>query len=418
MNDLVLPKENILCIDIKSFYASCAAVMHGLNPLECYLAVISDKERKGSLVLAASPKLKKEFGIRTGSRLFEIPDDPRIVLVEPNMETYLRISTEITKVFYRYVPKESIQTYSVDESFLKVDGAFHLWGDSETIARKIKDDLEREFQLPAAIGIGSNMLLAKLALDLEAKKTGIARWTYEDVPEKLWPVSPLSSMWGIGKRLEKTLNRMGIFTVGQLANYPLDVLKAKFGIMGVQLYYHAWGIDLSHIGALVSENQKSFGNSQILLKDYTREEDIQHVLLEMCEEVARRAREHKKVGKTISLSIGFSHKENGGGFARSRTREEPTNSTMELYETCLALFREHYNGQTVRQISVSLSHLSDDGELQLSLFEPNRWRQKRLGYVVDRLRRKYGSHILLRAVSYTEAGTSRRRARLMGGHKI
>ena len=170
-----LPKKQILCIDMKSFYASCSAVMEGLDPLQCYLAVVGGKERQGSVVLAASPKLKKEFGIKTGSRLFEIPKDPRIRVVDPKMGTYVRISMEITRVFHRYVPKEAIHTYSVDESFIGVDGTVKLWGDAHTIARKIKDDIEREFQLPCAVGIGPNMLLAKLSLDLDAKKKGIAR---------------------------------------------------------------------------------------------------------------------------------------------------------------------------------------------------------------------------------------------------
>ena len=170
MDYAMLPRHQILCVDMKSFYASCSAVMKGLDPLNCYLAVVGDKERPGSVVLAASPRMKSEFGIKTGARLFEIPKDDRIILEEPKMATYLRISTEITRLFHRYVPKEAIHTYSVDESFLKIDGTTGLWGDAQYIAEKIKDDIEREFQLPCAIGIGPNMLLAKLCLDLEDKK--------------------------------------------------------------------------------------------------------------------------------------------------------------------------------------------------------------------------------------------------------
>jgi DNA polymerase V len=412
-----LPHHKILCIDMKSFYASCSAVMLGLDPLECHLAVVGDRDRQGSIVLAASPKLKKDFGIKTGSRMFEIPKDPRILLVEPKMATYVRISTEITRLFHRYVPKDAIHTYSVDESFIKIDGATHLWGDAMTIARKIKDDMEREFQLPCAIGIGPNLLLSKLCLDLEAKKEGIAEWRYEDVPEKLWPLSPLSEMWGIGRRLEKTLNRMGIFSVGQLAQYDLEKLEAKFGVMGNQLYYHAWGVDLSEIGAPIMEGQISFGKSQILLRDYKERKEIKSVILEMCEEVARRARTHKKAGRTVSFGIGYSQEEFGGGFHRSRTVEEPTNITMDLYRVCLELFEENYNGRTVRKISIALSNITEDETMQISLFDPKRWEKRELGYVVDKIRRKYGSAALLRAVSYTEAGTARHRARLVGGHK-
>lgn len=413
-----LPKNKILCVDMKSFYASCAAVILGLDPLNCYLAVAGNKERQGSVVLAASPRLKKEFGIKTGSRLFEIPNDPRIQVVEPKMATYLRIATEISRVFNRYVPKEAIHVYSVDESFIKVDGALHLWGDAHTIAKKIKADIEREFQLPCAAGIGPNMLLAKLCLDLDAKKKGVAEWTYEDVQTKLWNVSPLREMWGIGRRVEKTLNGMGIFTVGQLARYDLEKLEKKFGIMGNQLYHHAWGVDLSDLGAPLIEGQISFGKSQILLRDYKEESEIKAVILEMCEEVARRTRTHRKAGRTISLGIGYSQDEFGGGFHRSRTIQQPTNVTMDLYRVCLELFHEHYNGKTVRQISLAIGNIVDDRELQLDLFDRGAYKRRELGYVVDSVRRRYGSGSLLRAVSYTAAGTAKHRATLVGGHKM
>jgi len=402
---------------MKSFYASCSAVMLGYDPLKCYLAVVGNLNQPGSVVLAASPRLKKDFGIKTGSRLFEIPKDDRIQLVEAKMSTYLRVATEITRLFNRYVPKDAIHIYSVDESFIKIDGTSDLWGDARLVAEKIKEELFREFQLTCSIGIGPNMLLSKLCLDLEAKTTSIAEWTYEDVSKKLWPVAPLRKMWGIGKRVERTLNGMGIFTVGQLAHSDLHLLEKKFGVMGNQLYYHAWGIDLSELGAPIIEGQISFGKSQILLRDYKAKEEIVCVILEMCEEVARRARERKKAGRTISLGIGYSDKEFGGGFLRSFSVEEPTNTTMDLYRVCLRLFETHYTGKTVRQISIALSNVTDDKYVQLNLFEPRKVSEKQLGYTVDQIRKRHGGVSLLRAISYTKAGTARKRAALVGGHK-
>jgi DNA polymerase V len=411
------PYERILCVDMKSFFASCSAVMLGLDPMTCYLVVVGDTERQGSIVLAASPKMKEDFGIKTGSRLFEVPKDPRIRVVNPEMGTYVRISTEITRLFHRYVPKEAIHTYSIDESFLKVDGAENIWGDAVTIAAKIRNEIYKEYGLHCAIGIGPNMLLSKLCLDLEAKKTGIAEWTFEDVEKKLWPLSPLSKMWGIGSRMERNLNRMGIFTVGQLANYPLELLEKKFGIMGNQLYHHAHGVDLSDIGAPIMQGQISFGKGQILLRDYPNPNEVKHVILEMCEEVGRRARQHKKAGRTISLGIGYSKDEFGGGFHRSRTIDEPTNITLDLYKVCLELFEENYQEKTVRRIDISLSNIVEDSEMQLNLFYSNKPKQRKLGYTMDAIRAKYGSTAILRAVSYTNAGTARHRSKLVGGHK-
>ncbi|NSL50429.1 Y-family DNA polymerase [Calidifontibacillus erzurumensis] len=412
-----IPHQKILCIDMKSFFASCAAVKLGLDPLTCYLVVVGDINQQGSIVLAASPKMKSEFGIKTGNRLFEVPNDPRIKIVDASMASFLKTSTDITKLFYQFVPKECIHVYSIDESFLKIDGTERLWGSALDTARKIREAIAKQFQLPCSIGIGPNMLMAKLCLDLEAKKRGIAEWTYTDVKTKLWNVTPLSKMWGIGPRLERTLNRMGIMTVGQLANYPLALLEKKFGIIGNQLYYHTHGIDFSEIGAPILKGQVSFAKGQILLRDYDDPKEIKHVILEMCEEVARRARTARKCGRTVSLGIGYSKHVGGGGFYRSKTMEEPTNVTMDIYRTCLELFAENYAHRTVRKISVTLSNVSDDDMLQLSLFEENKVRERELGYVMDAIRKKHGPNAILRAVSYTKAGTARRRNKLIGGHQ-
>ena len=411
------PHNKILCIDMKSFYASCAAVSLGLDPLTCYLVVVGDNERQGSVVLAASPRMKSDFKIKTGNRLFEIPNDPRIIVVNAKMKTFLETSVAISKIFNRFVPKECIHTYSVDESFLKVDGTERLWGDAKSCAERIRHTIVQELGLPSAVGIGPNMLLAKLCLDLEAKKSGIAEWAYEDVETKLWKVSPLSEMWGIGSKTEKTLNRMGIMTVGQLANYPLELLEKKFGVMGNQLYHHAWGVDLSELGAPIMQGQISFGKGQILLRDYDDPVEVKHVILEMCEEVARRARTARKAGRTISLGIGYSKNVGGGGFHRSRTIDEPTNITMNIYRTCLQLFDENFTNRIVRQISITLSNVCDDEQIQLSLFEENKVKERELGYVMDAIRKKHGPNAILRAVSYTKAGTALHRNKLVGGHR-
>lgn len=164
------PDRSILCVDMKSFYASIIAVHEGLDPLTCHLAVVGNTDRTGSVVLAASPAMKRDFKIKTGSRLFEIPDDPRISIHNPKMGLFVRVSTEITKLFFRYVPPSAVHTYSVDESFLDVSGLEKVWGTPEEIADQIQRDILLDFGLPSTIGIGPNMLMAKLCLDLAAKK--------------------------------------------------------------------------------------------------------------------------------------------------------------------------------------------------------------------------------------------------------
>ncbi|MFJ7973523.1 DNA polymerase thumb domain-containing protein [Psychrobacillus sp. NPDC096389] len=412
-----LKNRQIICIDIRSFFASCAAADAGLDILSTPIAVIGNLEQKGSIVLAASPMMKKEFGVKTGTRLFEIPDHPSIHLIEPKMEFFVRVSMEITRYLNQFVPSEAIHVYSVDECFADLGGTEKLWGPVEGTIKHIQDGLYNQFQLPCAVGMGPNMLMAKLALDLEAKKTGFAKWTYEDVQQKLWPIAPLSKMWGIGSRLEKTLNNMGIINVGQLAKTPLATLEAKFGIMGNQLYHHAWGLDLSELGAPLAEGQISYGKGQVLFRDYRSKAEIMTVVLEMCEDVARRAREAEMVGRTVHLSMSYSKDAFGGGFNRSRSIDEPTNATMTIYKVCEQIFDDFYDHRPIRKLAISITNLEPEYSMQLSLFEEDNWKVRELGKTMDYLRSKYGSNAILRAVSYTEAGTARKRAGLLGGHK-
>lgn len=153
------------------------------------------------------------------------------------------------------------------------------------------------------------------------------------------------------------------------------------------------------------------------MRDYSTKQEILVVLLEMCEDVARRAREVKKQGRTISLGLSYSKGAFGGGFHRSCTIEEPTNDTLKIFAVCKQLLHHFYNGKPVRKLTVTLSNIESEYAIQLSLFDEGRWRSRKLGETMDRLRTKYGSTAILRAVSYTDAGTARMRAALVGGHK-
>ena len=413
-----MPRRSIMCVDMKCFYASCMASWAHLDVLKEAIAVVGNFQQKGSIVLAASPLMKKRFQVKTGTRVYEIPKHPDIHLFEPKMEYFVRMSVEITKLLHSYVPKEAIHVYSIDESFVDLTGTEKLWGDPVETAHKIQEELYRQFEIPSTVGMGPNMLLAKLALDLDAKKTGFAKWDFEDVEKKLWKVTPLSKMWGIGHRTERTLNNMGIFSVGDLAHADLAILEKRFGIMGNQLYHHAWGIDLSKVGeAPLVEGQISYGKSQILMRDYNTKKEVLAVLLEMCEDVARRAREAYKVGRTITLGIAYSKNAFGGGFQRSHTIDEATNDTMAIYRVCQQILNEHYNERPVRQISVSITKLESEHSMQLNFFDTSRFKRRKLGAAMDHLRTHYGSAAVLRAVSYTDAGTAVKRSQLLGGHK-
>ena len=136
----------------------------------------------------------------------------------------------------------------------------------------------------------------------------------------------------------------------------------------------------------------------------------------MCEDVAMRARNAKKTGRTVHLSLGYSKRAAGGGFSRSYTMSEATNDTMALYRACVGLFDKFHDGSPVRRLDIRLTHLEDEYAVQLSLFDEGNWRNRKLGETMDAIRHKYGTAAILRAASYTKAGTARERERLVGGH--
>lgn len=416
MMQTALPNRSIICIDMKCFYASCIALIEGLDVMQIPIAVIANFNQPGSVVLAASPPMKERFKIKTGNRLFEIPKHPDIRLFEPKMDFFLDMSVAITKLIMQYVPREAIHVYSVDECFVDLTGTEKLWGAPEVTAKAIQQAIFEQFHIPSSIGMGPNMLIAKLALDLAAKSSGFAKWTYDDIPTKLWSIHPLSEMWGIGKQMEKNLNAMGIFTVGGLAHANLEDLEARFGVMGNQLYYHAWGIDYSTFGEPLVKGQISYGKGQMLMRDYRTSAEILVVILEMCEDVAKRARMANHAGRTISLGLSYSHKAMSKGFYRSKTVELPTNDTLTIYAVCKELLAQHFLGEPARQLSIRLSNIESERSIQLNLFDSTKDKRQQLALTMDAIRNKFGATSLLRAVSYTSAGTAIQRKRLVGGH--
>lgn len=412
-----LPHNDILCIDMRSFYASCEAVSMGLDPNNCYLAVVGDPKLAGSVVLAASPLLKSHFAIKTGNRLFEIPKNNGIHIVRARMGYYLQISIAITEIFYQYVALEDLHIYSIDEAWLKVDASKHLFGSKYEIAQKIKNHILSDFGLHCAVGIGPNRFLSKVCLDNEAKKKGIAQWDYEDVPEKLWPLET-KKCWGIGTATANKLKDLGINTLGDLAHFPLDVLEYKFGIMGNQLYYHAWGVDLSTIqNNMDFPRPKSIGKGITLEKDYKEFDALATVVLELCEDVCRRARKQGLAGRTVHLTLHYSKAQGGGRFSHSLTKSTPSNLTMEVYALCLELLQKHNPLRWVGKINLSLGNFSQHQEFQLHLF-PSPEKEKKIAELMDDLQDRFGTTAIMRARFLKEEAITLKQKNKIGGHYL
>lgn len=412
------PRRRVLCIDVKSFFASVEAVRRGLDPLEAYIAVVSDVGRTGAVVLASSPRVKLEYNIKTGNRLFEIPKRSRIMVVDPNMALYIKMNQAIQNIFRRFVTDEDLHVYSIDESILDVTASHDLFGPAETIAEAILKTVKDELGLIVTVGIGDNPLLAKLALDNEAKKRPpwIAKWTYEMVPETVWKIQPLTAFWGISRGYDTKLKRMGIYTIEALAHANPVWLQKTLGVMGVQLYYHAWGLDASIISQKERPKSKSYSKNQILMRDYDIKAEILMIIKEMVGDVCARLRKHQEKCQEVYLGIGYSDRNLQMGFTARIKLVRPEHSTDIISEAARREFSKRWQGEPVRSVNITAGKIVSQELEQLELFFEGEEKNHAIDRVVDDLRQRFGKKMIFYAGSMA-GGTFLERADYVGGHK-
>lgn len=368
-----LPSHDIMCIDCKSFYASVEAIRRGEHPLAAKIAVLSKGESQGGLVLAASPLAKQHYGVKVGTRRFEISDDMDIELAEPHMSSYIIKNYGINRIFRQFTDDAHWFPYSIDESFIDVTHSHKLFGSNQQIATAIQRKVYREYGIVTTIGIGENPLLAKLALDNAAKEQSPwqATWGYADVPQTLWQIPKMTDFWGIGSRTAAHLDRIGIASIYELAHADRFKLRREFGVLGDQLYYHAWGIDYSDLTRryLPRSKNKGYGNSQVLMQDYVQKAEIETVLSEIADQVATRLRKHQVQAEVISISIGFAEPDDTGcsGYSK-QTKIDPTNRTADLIAAVHCLFEQIWQGWLLRNVGVRANRISSAAYLQTDLF--------------------------------------------------
>lgn len=416
------PKRNILCIDLKSFFASCECIEMGLDPFTTPLVVANPNQGDGAITLAVTPYLKDK-GIKSRGRLFEIPKNITYKIAKPRMSLYTKKSQEVVSIYLDFVAEEDLHIYSIDECFLDVTNYLKLYNKTDyELALEILNTIYKKTGLTATCGIGPNMLLAKVSMDIEAKHTkdNIAKWTYDDIENKLWKITPLSKMWGIGIKMEQNLNKLGIYKIEDLAKYNKNSLKDKFGIMGIELWNHANGIDLSIIKDYKKiAKSESFSHSQVLFKDYNND-NIKIIISEMIDVLVTRLRKNKKLTTCIGLGIGYS-KEEIGGFYHTIKLDTPTDSSYEIFNYCLLIFDKYDSNLPIRKVSISFGNLVKKENKQLNLFEMNTFdndKEEHINEVIDEIKEKYGKNSLLKATNLLEDSTAIERNKKMGGHYL
>ena len=410
-------ERNILCIDLKSFFASVECVERNLDPFTTPLIVADPSRKGGAITLAVTPYMKA-LGVPSRGRVFEIPKNIKYITAPPRMSLYVKKSKEVINCFLDFVSKEDMHVYSIDEAFLDVTDYLKLYKmDDVTLAKTIMARIKEKTGLTSTCGIGPNLLLAKVALDIESKHSPdfIAKWTYEDVKTKLWNITPLDEMWGIGSKTMKKLNDLGIYKVGDINKYSKDFYKKRFGVLGEELYLHANGIDNSNIKDDKYEiKNKSYGLSQILYKVYTPEEAIL-IIKEMCETICKRLRNNKKVCGVVGFGIGYSRSV-GGGFYHSKKLSESTDNENVIFSVCKSIYDSYIEEEPIRKVSISLGKITDNNYVQLNLFEEVNETINEIPIVVDEINKKFGDNAILKASSLLNYSTIKMRNKKMGGH--
>lgn len=453
------PRSDIAFFDMKSFYASVECVERGLDPLTTSLCVVSRSDNSKGLILASSPTFKRVYGKKNVGRSYDLPFNihtrrfnyqvarrqnlpttpeyiqyielwaRKTLIVPPRMGKYIEVNLQIQEILKNYGTPEEIYPYSIDEGFIDVTKSLNYFsGDSQisrrekldSLSARIQYDIWRQTGVYSTIGMSNaNPLLAKLALDNEAKNTAgmRANWSYEDVETKVWKIKELTDFWGIGKRMEKRLNQMGVYSVYDLAMSNPDDLKREFGVIGVQNWFHSHGVDESNVREKYRPKSKGIGNSQVLPYNYTNQRSIELVLKEMGEQVAIRLRRAKKNTMTVAIHVGYASEVDQKSINAQRSID-PTQNTKTLQQVIVDLFRQNYIGGAVRTIGIRYENLIDESIIYYTLFTDvdKLNRENRLDHTIDQIRQKYGFLSIQKATALTKDSRSIARSKLIGGH--
>ena len=416
-------QRTYLCIDLKSFYASVECVMRGLDPLTTNLVVADPTRTEKTICLAVSPSLKA-LGVSSGARVFEIPKGVDYIMAPPRMKTYIEKSADIYEIYLGYVSKDDIHVYSIDEAWLDVTHYLPYYQtDARSLARTITDDVLARTGISAACGIGPNLYLSKVALDILAKHEpdGIAELDEQTYKTRLWTHEPITDFWRIGPGTERRLARMGITTMGGVALANEDELYDAFGIDAELLIDHAWGIEPTTIADIKAYEPKStcVTSGQVLGEGRTKADAIL-LVKEMADQLALKLVDEHLRTRSINVAARLRDAE-GRGFVQGTERfAQPTSSDRALMRAAVAVWeRVVPDDADVRGIMMSAGTESDEGGTQLDLLgdAEGAERDNALQRAQLDIKRRFGKNSVLKAMDLAEGATTRERNHQLGGHR-
>lgn len=493
-----MEKRKYLAIDLKSFYASVECVERGVDPLDTYLVVADKKRTDKTICLAVSPMMKS-LGLGGRCRLFEAVQRVRdvnrsrgrkglscsgreiaahpeyaidYITAPPRMALYIEYSQRIYDIYLRYIAPEDIHVYSIDEVFIDITAYRKTYGlSAHDLAMKLIREVLAETGVTATAGIGTNLYLSKVAMDIMAKKMApdkdgvrIAELDEMSYRQNLWDHMPLTDFWRVGRGIAKRLQPYGIVTMGDIARCSIDhedLLYRLFGVNAELLIDHAWGwepVTLKQIKAYRPET-RSISTGQVLTCPYTAPK-ARTVALEMADSMALKLVADHVVTDQITLEVGYDVENINNPDLRARYHGEiatdhygravpkrahgsanparPTSSGRIITEATGKLFDRIVNKDLlIRRLTLTANHLAaehttstHDQIVQLDLFtdydaerrkketeEAELAKERRRQEAVLNIKKMYGKNAILKGLNYSEGATQRERNSQIGGHK-
>ena len=445
-----------IAIDLKSFYASAECVARGLDPLTTNLVVADPTRTDKTICLAVSPSLKA-YGIPGRARLFEVHEklkgtNVQFITAPPRMSYYIEVSSKIYSIYLRFIAPEDIHVYSIDEVFIDATEYLRLYKTTaHDLAMRLVREVLKETGITATAGIGPNMYLCKVAMDVEAKhreadKDGVRMAELDEMSyrQKYWSHRPMTDFWRIGRGTVARLERMGLYTLGDVARRSLtdeESLYREFGVNAELLIDHAWGWEPCTMADIKGyrPGASSLSSGQVLMRPYKASEAAL-IVREMTDLLALDLVEKKLVTDQLVLHIGYENKvrQGYGGQMVSDWYGRPTpkpahgsvnlpgftSSTALIMKAAMELFERIIDPSLeVRRIYVVASHILPEERadgLQLGLFDEqpvDLEKERRQQEVILEIRRKFGKNAILKGMNFEEGATTRERNNQIGGHK-
>lgn len=410
------------CIDMKSFYASVECAERGLNPFETNLVVADVTRGRNALCLAVSPKLKT-LGIKNRCRLSDIPREIAYEIAPPRMALYVECAADIYSLYLDYFDPRDIHVYSIDESFIDATGYLALMKmDAVALAKFLMNEIATRYRIPSTAGVGTNLYLAKIALDITAKhaRDHIGFLDEETYRKTLWDHRPITDFWMVAAGTARRLEKYGVYDMRGVTQLPAEVMYKLFGKDAEILIDHAWGREPCLISDIKNykSKSKSVSFTQILPRDYSYAE-ARTVIREMAINGAGELMKRKLITAKVGIFVGY-----------SREALTPTKGSLRLgVSTALASFiveaaLKIYDETTVRsapirRLGLFFENVCDEGCEGYDLFTNFEAveKEKKVQQTVLEIQNRFGKNAVLPAVNYLPEGTQRERNGFIGGHR-